>query len=423
MHPRATRPLTSMILATVTLMTGWAATHLRAQEVPFEAVVIEDAVPLRSGAGRSFYTVGQMGSGTRVTIQEVVFGWLKIAPPNGIYSYISRAYVDAYGDGKTGRINTSRAAVRAASVNGAGESYRRQIDLLKGDTVQIVGEEGSFYRIIPPEGAYVFLPPGAVQAVAEASSSDDSPARTIFERPVPDLSTPVTATDTGEPSANAAALGDDHTTPEASEETLISDETITAADATPSGETQAALGLGPLKPVSQALRDAEAKMIAAQTQPLEERPISELLDTYRALSQDQGLSLVDTRIIALRVSQLTRNAELADALREITQAKEQDSIVQYMDQVPAKQPAEYSARGQFLASAVYNGKTMPRLFRVAQPGGQRIVTYARLDPTVDVDPYLGRYVGVVGKAVYDPALKMELIEVQKLDVIDFSAAR
>ena len=79
----------------------------------------------RAGAGRSFYSVGELKKGTPVTVDEVVFGWYKIKPPQGIYSYISRAFVDAYGDGKTGKVNTNRAAVRASSVNGPGESYRR----------------------------------------------------------------------------------------------------------------------------------------------------------------------------------------------------------------------------------------------------------------------------------------------------------
>ena len=87
------------------------------QDVPFKGTVIDEITPIRAGAGRSFYIVGELSGGTEVAIEEMVFGWYKVRPPQGTYSYISRAFVDARGDGKTGEINTHRAAVRAASVN------------------------------------------------------------------------------------------------------------------------------------------------------------------------------------------------------------------------------------------------------------------------------------------------------------------
>ena len=49
-----------------------------------------------------------------------------------------------------------------------------QIDLLKGTVVQIVGEEGSFYKIVPPNRAYVFLPPGSVQSGSYEAGADSS---------------------------------------------------------------------------------------------------------------------------------------------------------------------------------------------------------------------------------------------------------
>src|SRR5690606_10317945 len=104
---------------------------LMAQEVPFTGQINQDNVTLRAGAGTPYYIVGQAGKGTRVVVAERIADWYKITPPPGIYSYVSKAFVDVRGDGSTGTA-TQRLSSYAASVNGPGESYRRQLELLTG---------------------------------------------------------------------------------------------------------------------------------------------------------------------------------------------------------------------------------------------------------------------------------------------------
>jgi len=407
-----------------------------AQGMPLTAVVIHDNTPIRAGAGRSFYVVGELSQGMSVTVEEVVFGWHKIRPPEGTFSYISRAFVDAYGDGQTGRINTHRAAVRTASINGPGESYRRQIDLLKGDTVQIVSEEGSFYKIIPPRGAYVFLPPGTIR---DAALSTDAPADTA--QSPKRQQTPPDEISGGLPnnrpiSSRAAVPGEISAAPTPSDSDPLSgiNDPPTPASSGLARSSDALIETvasppvkGKAKPVSEALKAVEQRFQETHALSLEDQPIAELLKTYQALAKQTNLESTDRHIIAVRIAELKHRMEVADALRQIAAARKniQSDLIQEVlnDERLAPPQPQYDARGLLQASGVYNGNTLPQLFRVVEPASNRIITYIRLRPGVDPSMYVGKYVGIAGQTVFDPALKLKLIEAEHLEVIKLSATR
>lgn len=127
-------------------------------EFPFPAAVIEDIALVRSGAGVSHYVVKKLKKGQIVTVDAKIFQWYKIVPPQGVHSYVSKAFVDAKGNGKIGVVNKTPCQTYTASLTGVGDSYRPAYKLLKGDTVQIVTAEGGYYKIIPPKGTYVYIP-------------------------------------------------------------------------------------------------------------------------------------------------------------------------------------------------------------------------------------------------------------------------
>lgn len=168
-----------------------------AQEVPFDGVVAEDHVEVRAGAGRAYYVVGQLDAGVGVRVDEMIYGWYKVEPPKGVFSYVSKANVDVKGDGKKGVVNENRTDVKAASVDGPGKSYRAQVVLNRGDAVEVIGEDGDFYRVVPPGDAYVFLPPGSVTRGRPAPPSperveqtDVQPVEAVrveSDRPAPDI--------------------------------------------------------------------------------------------------------------------------------------------------------------------------------------------------------------------------------------------
>ncbi len=406
-----------------------AVTTAVAQEVPFTASVIDDAVLVRSGAGNSFYVVGELKKDERVVVEEVMYGWYKVKPPQGVYSYISKAFVDAYGEGDEGKVNTHRAAVRAASTNGPGESYRRQIDLLKGATVRILDENGSFYKITPPDGAYVFLPPGSLQAVTTGTSNVEAitPTNATATPPTPSNSRQAPSADDTPPSpldTQAASHGD---------QSVESAPLASQSDATQADGLQEQAPLFGKKKQQDlelslpALRELEEKLTDTQHLPLEKQPLHELLSEYRGLGRQPGLTLVDGHVIAMRIAQIRRNLILVDSLEEIVQAKQEavdNPLQQFVDQMPPGSVGpRYDIKGELQTSGVYDGKNMPRLYRVAKPVSNQIIAYARLHPSADPAMFLGKYVGILGQVKYDPALKLEVLEVEHLDVIEASAAR
>ena len=152
-------------LTLVCLLMGVCPTVGMAEELqfPFPAEVVEDAVLVRAGVGTTYYVVKKLKKGDLVTVDEKLFHWYKIVPPAGVHSYVSKAFVDAKGDGKVGVVNKTPCEVFTASVNGVADSFRRTTNLLKGDTVEIVAEDGGYYKIMPPKGTYVYIPAVSVK--------------------------------------------------------------------------------------------------------------------------------------------------------------------------------------------------------------------------------------------------------------------
>ncbi len=397
-------------------VTPWAV----GQDVPFTAEVVDQSVPVRAGAGRSFYEVGRLTGGSQVVVDEVVFGWFKVHPPQGTYSYISQAFVDATGNGQTGTINTDRAAVRTASVNGSAESYRRQIDLLKGDRVTIVGQDGDFYKIEPPNGAYVFLPPGSIRPVGDDTEpvADQQPPHTPSqpEQAVSTSIAPASADPSGLPtgfSRTAEPETDDDASNQDPGDRVVSVDkpSLATANADPV--------------ISATLRAAEQRLIASEALSLEERPLGELFETYRSLARNRQLSLVDGRIIAMRIAQLQRHIDVIKTLQTIAEAQRAHQETRlFADQLPPELPKQrYDVRGRLLASSVYNGKNLPRLYRITESDGHRIIAYVRLRPALNPVPLLGEYVGVMGQTRFDPMLKLEILDAEHIDVISSTVSR
>ncbi len=406
--------MTRWISFPAVVLWGVALGSAVAQEVPFTGVVVDEAVPIHAGAGRSFYVVGELTVGSEVKVEEVVFGWYKIAPPQGTYSYVSQAFVDADSEEKLGKVNIGRAAVRAASINGAVESYRRQIDLIKGDVVEIVGEENSFYKIVPPKNAYVFLPPGSVRA----SADDGGGLAAKALAGVPGQASPL------KDNAQSVALNGADTTARDAQSDTAAGADLSVVGGT-SGQIEANFTLAP---VSQALKDAEKQLIEAQRLPLEQQPTPELLASYRSLAQQESLSIVDKHIILMRIAQLKRNVAITETLREIGLAREADATAQIKEVTielsrRLKAGQRYAVQGRFVASGVYNGKTMPRLYRIAAPTNDRTVAYVKLSSNTKPGPFIGRHVGVVGKSKFDPSVGLEVIEADQIDLVAVTAAR
>lgn len=461
------RPLIFVsLIAFCTLTT----TTVQAQDVPFVGIITQDNTPLRAGAGQPFYVVGELKSGDRVMVREVIVGWHRIDAPQGVFSYVSKMNVDAQGDGRTGTVNANRTPVTAARSRGTGPSYQTQVELKQGDTVSIVGEQGSFYKITPPASATVFLAPGSVRPATQAEirafennvtgnqvnetqvdaqTATEVEIETNSQEPVSDNPTEVERnTNTEEQAAvttevdqtveTTVIVEEKVQTPE-TKETLTTTtvvetvEETTATQEEPDVEVVRDMVKGGEEPAvvdTEDLSQLEARMLPLFMKPVEEQPIDEMVLAYKQLQSSGELTPSDQRIIAMRLVALERNRKLASALRDIAEARRaaeagsQASVeLQRKTEVEIQQAAEqppsrYDLVGRLTGSSVYNGRDLPVLFRLTDAGTGRTIGYLHPNEIEKHKALLGRRVGIIGDVTFDPALQINLIHVDRIAAVD-----
>lgn len=372
--------------------------------------VIQDGALVRAGGGSSFYVVGKLKLGTIVQIDDKIFDWYKIVPPPGIYSYIRSRHVDLAPDRRTGTVNTDRAAVRAADIDGPGGSYRTQLHLFKGDTVTLATgvSEGAYYKIVPPKGAYVCVRISMVKRLEPGAVDTPDPADTavaVDTSPAPPASQPAMTTITPQPQPAPAQ-------PEP--KVIVGAKPPTDETKPPPTAPQPPVPSGPMS--FQAL---EERFAEAQAMPLEQQPLEALLGAYAAVQRSAELTAAQQRIARLRIYKLKSNAQLATTLRQLAAARKR------LQPAPPPAPPEaapegeqvtYDAVGQLFASSVYDGVSLPRLYRLVSSTWH---TIAYLRPAAAIAPAetMGAIVGVAGQWRYDPALKLRVLEATRIEVL------
>ncbi|MCF7955221.1 MAG: hypothetical protein K9M75_05420 [Phycisphaerae bacterium] len=129
---------------------------------PYLAQPVSGNVNIRSGGGTAYYECGKLKVGENVTVVGEEFGWAKIVPPNGSFSWISTKYVDIdKSNPKVGIVNGEDVRVWVGSpFYDALTSPSTQVKLSKKniDVVELLGEEDHGYlKIAPPSGAFLYV--------------------------------------------------------------------------------------------------------------------------------------------------------------------------------------------------------------------------------------------------------------------------
>ncbi|MEM9883357.1 MAG: hypothetical protein AAF800_10605 [Planctomycetota bacterium] len=354
-HPASPlRPATPLcVLALLTCLVP-PVTAQDAPKPPFDAVVRDPIVQVRSGAGRAYYEVGSMNQGTRVRVEAELFGWYKIACPEGVFCFVERKNINVRGDGTRGVVEVDNTPVNAAhATKGPADSYRNLLKLDAGDTVRIVATVNNAYKIEPPVGAFVFLPPGSVapvgntppppegitpERVAPQTSPEPAPAAVgpPTPRPAPDpVFTP--APDPAEvvpPAPEPVVVVTPpppavvEAQPDAVPQITLEIET-TAEQAGPSAAADADLLDNPDVDVplpdaavttearDEMLRAVEVAMLPYFTLPVSEQPIAKMVRGYADAASLADLGANDMAIVQARLTELERNRELALAMRKV----------------------------------------------------------------------------------------------------------
>ncbi len=116
-------------------------------------------VNLRCRADQNSTVVARVPRDTVVRAFREEFGWHAIAPPRGVFSLVSSDYVEERGDEGVVTVSSGALRVRVGSLLYDLDPLRSEVQRLlqPGYRVRIVGRQPGWYRIVPPEGVYLFV--------------------------------------------------------------------------------------------------------------------------------------------------------------------------------------------------------------------------------------------------------------------------
>lgn len=384
----------------------------------FVGEVNTNGIPVRSGPSNNFYSTMKLDRNQLVTVVGMKYDWLKIVPPKGSFSYVPQAYITRRGEGgKVGRV-TSTLNVRAgSSVNAMKTTV--QMKLEEGKDVEIIEAQDEYYKIVPPEGAYLYVhkqyvtPKEKIPATGElaeknAGKTQVAPSPTESDKPL-----------TGD-DLQAVADGSRKSTETdvpATQPSNAGSEVPTTGPAVASADRTQAI---------EEFRKLEANFDAASRQSVVDQPLERLTEGYTKLSKNSAITgtykqIVEAKLWALKARTEARN-QLSDfhKVQEAATSRERDLKTEQKEieeRLAQSKVSIYTAVGMMRVSSLQQGNTM--LYRLTDPATGRTVVYIRSN-----DPkyagMLDQFVGVTGDLTNDERLRMKIITPEKAEAVDAS---
>jgi len=374
-------------------------------------------VYVRSGPAKVYYHVGKLAVGDEVIVESVMFGWAKIKPTAVCYSWVSKQFVDL-GENSLpvqvtnvksglqpsilGTITGDYVNVRAGSdpaIVPPSHADEVQVKVNTNDKVQVIGESGDYYKVIPPKGTYFWVskkfidklgsvPPakrvGAAQkekVVLPAKGSTAKGAKTDGAKGATDVASGKEAVKVPKPVLTQEEI-----------DTKVYDATITLY---------------------------KAQMV----KPVGERDFSFIIKTLKDALVKSNVS--STMKISLEILQRQAN-NAAFAVDAVKLSHEQDlqlkmtldNINKKVEQVVSQRAPMFKAveeivvKGRLATSAVFKTRKVNQRFVVFDQISNSISFYAiSVRAGLDLTHWVGKEVRLVGKTGYDSFGKMRLIYV------------
>jgi uncharacterized protein YgiM (DUF1202 family) len=375
-------------------------------------------ISVHSGPSNNFYPTTKLKKGEKVTVVGKKGEWLKILPPEGSFSYVPQVYVTRRGEGKVGRVNSPLNVRAGSTLNGMKTTVQTKLD--PDQDVTILGEDDEYFKIAPPEGAYLYVNAQYVTPTKVTGQTQVAKAGTDAKG-TPEVSTepgtPSTPALKGEPNDGGATTSGDEpvvsTTPEKSTKVATSATQPGTDDA--SGQAEGPASRPSVASVTEEFQKAEADYEAAGKQNILEQPVDKLLERYTALQKTGGLTGMNKRVVDARVTALKMRADAKAQM--VAFRKTQDDMAQRHQALKAEQTeigerlkqtqvALYTAVGTLRVSSLQQGQTT--LYRLTDPGTGRTIVYIKSNDAKYAG-LLNQFIGVRGDLVTDENLKMKTI--------------
>lgn len=384
---------------------------------PYWLRVASEEVNLRSRADRNSPVVARVPRDAALRAASSEFGWHRVLPPEGVFSYVAKKYIERKGDDVgVVTLTSGNLRVRVGSLLTVLDPDQSDLQSLlpNGTPVRILGEQGEWYKIVPPEGVFLYVAGENVERV-----SDEVGARLRSGmKPLVSLAAPPSAAPATQPAA-------------------ASQPAVVEAD-----DEQRLRGLvaatRPAEPVDlsgqwgKRLVAVEAMIETESNRPPLQRDWENLIALLKPISaqrQDPAVARIAEAWIA-RLRQRIADREMLLAAQDVFrgQARDRAQFDLEMEQLrkardnPAGR-AEYDARGTLLRSYVLRGPG-EETYKLRNPITGGTEAYIEFDKTsgLSAGPWLGHYIAVVGPKHRDAALGADVIRVQKVINLERPAA-
>jgi len=428
----------------VLVMVGWLANIANAQGSdfkPYVAALTQDDVFVHSGADSRYYPFGVLDAGDLVQITEEKSGWARVATAgaafDGMFGYIKyprtdtgRFRLDA--DKKTGVTlgmmdliapNMNEGFAPEQSWKPLGRKLAAATTLRVFETIDT--ERETVHKVALPADSsgwvnMLYLRKATDAEVASWEAALGSTVRPVIESPkttpdvqpvtprpmdpLPDIN-PMPGQDAG---SNGAPPLDG---------TQQSDASIqTGPVTTDTGEEEEDFNRWHEQLLD--LEDAYKAMTAAPPASAEVGPLRTMYEELAASAVE--VEPVISRFAERRVAQLTlwaRAQEAKDRAARLSQRVQVATEDFDAAKMAIAMSGDYVAAGKLEASLVYNGRSLPELYRIQDVVSGRTIAYIKPDPEFKLAGLLGQTIGVAGEIEYDGTLRVNMVVPRHIDVL------
>jgi uncharacterized protein YgiM (DUF1202 family) len=388
-----------------------------AESSPFQARVIVGSAPVQSGPGENFYPTDTLAQGDTVEVyREKPGGWLAIRPPVGSYSWVAERDL-LVKDGGLAEVVKDDVASRIGS-RLSDRHNAAQVRLKKGEGVEILGEENisgeKWYKIAPPAGEFRWIQAALVERAgpieksgssairaAVPADTDANPIQLASGTAARPASTPAEASNSGAPSLLSVPKPSDasaQATPNAPSQAAAAATPAVQSTPAAASQPQASQASGDLSHELATIELRLSRMAAAPTNLWNterlERDTAQLLSRARTQPERDAIRVTQEKIN--RFAEIGRRANPNGS--SVAQSG-QPQTTRLPNIATAAAGGPYDAVG-ILRPVVSRRPGAPQ-FAVVDERGQ-VVSFVTATPDLNLQPYLGRRIGVSGNRGYIP---------------------
>jgi len=434
-------------LALSCLSTVFLCNDALAETEPYEARVTTPRTLVHSGPGEKFYPTATLSPGDTVEVyREEAGGWLGIRPPKDSFSWVSEKQLRPQ-DGNLAEVRDDDVASRIGSTL-SDKRNAVQVRLKQGEVVEILGQQSidgeTWFKIAPPAGEFRWIHAASVErrgsipesapaaesepAIISASATSESVA-IKSEANSADASPPATGTQatSGETWRSPLAPGNATTTE------VTAPPLAPLADAVPIAPAPASAATTPVAaPATPATAPATAPTPSVTPIPAAPQPVAGASDVSRQLTNiEMRLSRMASAPPQLwNTERLQRDSE--QLLAQSQTEADRDAVKATMAKIDQftmlarryqQGPTNVPTTGQPIAppgSAVAGAPADARRYDAVgilrpvvskRPGAPQfalvddrgqVATFVTPSPDVNLQPYLGRRVGIAGNRGFIP---------------------